>query len=198
MTRIRRQIQMLASRLVTLGVVLLVVVMSTVAEAGMTPAHAHAHRLGGSQSVIVTARLREHRRLVGKMRGIETEFEITRPMDDTVIVVRHELLQHHHRAGMTATGIAVDLGTIHHHLTDRIGIVTDVRHQRTNETVLRMLIGPLFLPEDGRDLTPEIVCGIEMYIGRETKGEGRGQGRAMCVADDLWHVFTFLVACSFF
>lgn len=37
-----------------------------------------------------------------------------------------------------------------------------------------------------------------MYIGRETKGEGRGRGKAMmCVADDLWHVLTLLVACSF-
>lgn len=138
MIRIRRRIQMLASRLVTRAVVLRVVVMITVAEEGMNPALALVHRLGGSQPVIVTARLRAPHRLAGKMKGIETEFEITRPTDDTVIVVRHELLQRHHRAGMTATGTAVDLGTIHHLLTDRIGIVTDVRHQRTNETVLRM------------------------------------------------------------
>lgn len=62
MIRIRRRIQMLASRLVTRAVVLRVVVMITVAEAGMNPAH--AHRRGGSQRVIVTARLRAPRRLV--------------------------------------------------------------------------------------------------------------------------------------
>lgn len=168
---------MRAIRLVILVVVLLDVVNISVAEAGMILVR--AHRLGETQPVITTARLRELRRRVGKMIGIGTEFETIHPTGDTATVLLYHELPQHHLAGMTATGTIVDLGTIHR-LTVEIGIITDGRHhQPMNETVLHILIGPPSPLGGGTDRTPGIVCGIEMYIGLEMRGEGRGRGSVL-------------------